>query len=92
VLWPSYRDNKIGPYSGPVLAGAAVLLSWLTKVWVEDRVRLARLLAGHSWRSVSTALAVVVPVVLAWVFLAGEPAPWIGKLGPDYPGAAALAS
>jgi hypothetical protein len=92
VLWPSYRDNKIGPYSGPVLAGAAVLLSWLTKVWVEDRVRLARLLAGHGWRSVSTALAVVVPVVLAWVFLAGEPAPWIGKLGPDYPGAAALAS
>jgi hypothetical protein len=92
VLWASYREDKIGPYSGPVLAAAAVLLSWLTKVWVEDRVRLAHLLAGHGWRSVSTALAVVVPVVLAWVFIAGEPAPWTGKLGPDYPGAAALAS
>ncbi len=32
------------------------------------------------------------PVVLVWVFIAGEPAPWTGKLGPDYPGAAALAS
>src|SRR5215468_8428621 len=92
VLWSSYRGHKIGPYAGPALAAAAVALSWLTKVWVEDKVRLARPLARHPSLSVSTALAAVLPVALVWVYVAGQPAPWNGRLGPAYPGAVALAS
>jgi peptidoglycan/LPS O-acetylase OafA/YrhL len=92
VLWSTHRGHKIGPYAGLALVAVAVLLSWLTKVWVEDKVRLARPLAGHSWRSVSTALAAVVPVTLVAVFIASRPPPWNGKLGPSYPGAAVLAS
>ena len=91
VLWSTYRGHKIGPYAGPALAVAAVALSWLTKVWVEDKVRLARPLARRPSLSVSTALAAVLPVALVWVYIAAQPAPWKGKLGPRYPGAAVLA-
>ena len=55
-------------------------------------MRTASLLSGHGWRSASTALAAVVPVVLVTLYVAGQPAPWNGHLGPNYPGAAALAS
>ncbi len=68
-----------------------MLLAWLTKTFVEDKVRLARFLAGHPWRSLSVALVAAVPALLAVVYLAGQPAPWNGTLGPGYPGAAALA-
>jgi hypothetical protein len=54
-------------------------------------VRLSPKLAGHGWRSVSTALAVAVPVALVSVYLASVPGQWDGTLGPGYPGAAALA-
>ena len=91
VLWSTYRGHKIGPYAGPALAVAAVVLSWLTKVWVEDKVRLARPLARRPSLSVFTVLAAALPVALVWVFIAGQPAPWHGKLGPRYPGAAVLA-
>ena len=92
VLWSAWRGHPVGPFSGPVIAVVAVLLSWLSKVWVEDKVRTADLLSGHGWRSVSTALAAVVPVVLVSLYIAAEPAPWDGHLGPNYPGAAALVS
>jgi peptidoglycan/LPS O-acetylase OafA/YrhL len=92
VLWTAWRGHPVGPVSGPVIVAVAVLLSWLTKVWVEDKVRTASLLSGHGWRSVSTALAAVVPVVLVSLYIAAEPAPWDGRLGPNYPGAAVLAS
>ena len=39
----------------------------------------------------AAALVAVVPVALAAVYLTAEPAPWNGTLGPNYPGAAALA-
>jgi len=91
VLWSTYRGHKIGPYAGPALAVAAVALSWLTKVWVEDKVRLARPLARNPSLSVSTALAAVLPVALVWVYIAGQSGPWNGRLGPKYPGAAVLA-
>ena len=92
VLYTTWNGRPIGALSGPAIAVVSVVLSWLTKVWVEDRVRTASLLSGHGWRSVSTALAAVVPVVLVTLFIAAEPAPWNGHLGPQYPGAAALAS
>src|SRR5215472_17555234 len=91
VLWSTYRGHKIGPYAGLPLAVAAVVLSWLTKVWVEDKVRLARPLARRPSLSVCTALAAALPVALVWVFIAAQPAPWNGRLGPRYPGAAVLA-
>jgi peptidoglycan/LPS O-acetylase OafA/YrhL len=92
VLWTAWSGRPVGPVSGPVIVVIAVLLSWLSKVWVEDKVRTANLLSGHGWRSASTALAAVVPVVLVSLYIAAEPAPWDGRLGPDYPGAAVLAA
>jgi peptidoglycan/LPS O-acetylase OafA/YrhL len=92
VLYTAWRDHRPGLVSGPLLAGISVALAWVTKVAVEDRVRLAPFIARHKWRSVSTALAAVLPVGLAWAFLAAQPGPWDGRLGPGYPGAAALGS
>ena len=91
VLWTAQSGHAVGPLAGPAIVVISVLVSWLSKVWVEDRVRTASLLAGHNWRSVSTALAAVVPVLLVSLYIAAEPAPWDGHLGPNYPGASALA-
>ncbi|HEY7324313.1 MAG TPA: acyltransferase, partial [Streptosporangiaceae bacterium] len=91
VLYTSYFGRPVSLRSGPALAALAVLLAWLTKVMVEDPVRLSRIFAGHSWRSVSTALAAIVPAGLVSVYLVTLPAPWNGALGANYPGAAALA-
>jgi len=91
-LYSVWRGKAPGPVSGPVLVAAAVLLAWLTKVWVEDKVRLSPLLRGHGWRSVAVALAAAAPVALVWVYLA-NPVTWNGRLpATGYPGAAALAS
>jgi peptidoglycan/LPS O-acetylase OafA/YrhL len=90
-LYTAWRGQAPDVLSGMVLVAVSLLLAWLTKIGVEDRVRLSALLAGHSWRSVSTALALVVPVALVSVYIAGEPGQWDGKLGPGYPGAAVLA-
>src|SRR5215469_4072843 len=92
VLYTNYVGRPVSPRSGPVLAAVAVLLSWLTKVTVEDPVRLSRIFAGHNWRSVSSALAAVVPAGLVSVYLVTLPATWNGALGTNYPGAAALAN
>jgi peptidoglycan/LPS O-acetylase OafA/YrhL len=92
VFWTTWTGHSANALSGLGIIAVSVALSWLTKVWVEDRVRTASLLAGHNWRSVSVALAAVVPVVLVSVYIVGEASPWTGNLGPNYPGAAALAS
>jgi peptidoglycan/LPS O-acetylase OafA/YrhL len=91
VLYTSFRGRPVNAWSGPAIAALAVLLSWLTKEVVEDQIRLSRLLAGHGWRSVCTALAAVVPAGLAWGYLGALPTAWNGALGANYPGAAALA-
>jgi hypothetical protein len=91
TLWAAWRGRPIGYVDGPVLVIVAILLSWGTKVFVEDKVRQAKFLEGRSLRSLGTALAAVAPVALASVFLVTQPGPWNGKLGPDYPGAAVLA-
>jgi peptidoglycan/LPS O-acetylase OafA/YrhL len=90
-LWTSYRGHAVGRLSGPAIVAVSILLAWLTKIGVEDPVRKAHLLSGHGWRSVATALAAVLPVVLVTGYLVTRPA-WDGQLGPGYPGAAALAS
>jgi len=91
-LYSVWRGKAPGLLAGPLLVAAAVLLAWLTKVVVEDKVRLSPLLSGHGWRSVSVALAAVVPVVLVWVYLA-TPVTYNGRPpATNYPGAAALAS
>jgi peptidoglycan/LPS O-acetylase OafA/YrhL len=86
-----YRGRPVGTVTGPVIILASVLLAWLTKVFIEDRVRQARFLSGHPWRSVSTALAAVLPVALVTGYLVTQ-VPWNGQLGPGHPGAAALAA
>jgi peptidoglycan/LPS O-acetylase OafA/YrhL len=91
VLYTSAIGRPVSPRSGPVLAALAVLVAWLTKVGVEDPVRLSRIFAGHGWRSVCTAAAAIVPASLVSVYLAALPATWNGALGANYPGAAALA-
>jgi peptidoglycan/LPS O-acetylase OafA/YrhL len=90
-LWSAWRGKEPGALSGPAIVAVSLLLAWLTKIVVEDRIRLSPLLAGHGWRSVSTAVAVAVPVAMVSVYIAGVPGQWNGKLGPGYPGAAVLA-
>jgi peptidoglycan/LPS O-acetylase OafA/YrhL len=90
-LYSDWRGKAPGLATGPMIIVVSVLLAWLTKVLVEDRVRQATMLKGHGWRSVSTALAAVVPVTLAAVFLGSLPTPWSGPLPAGYPGAAVLA-
>ena len=90
-LYADWRGRAPGPLSGPVILAVAVLLAWLTKTFVEDKVRLAPSIARHQWRSLAVALVAVVPAALAGAYIAAEPAPWNGTLGPDYPGAAVLA-
>jgi len=92
VLWTTWRGHPAGALSGPPIIAVSIVLAWLTKVLVEDKVRTASLLSGHGWRSVSTALAAVLPVVLVSWYIAVDTGPWHGHLGPNYPGAAALAS
>jgi peptidoglycan/LPS O-acetylase OafA/YrhL len=89
-LYTDWRGRPPSPLSGPVILAVSVLLAWLTKTFVEDKVRLAPFIARHKWRSLAVALVAVVPVALAAVYITGEPAPWNGTLGPNYPGAAAL--
>ncbi|TVZ05735.1 acyltransferase [Trebonia kvetii] len=89
-LYTDWQGRAPGPLSGPVILAVTVLLAWLTKTFVEDKVRLAPFIARHRWRSLAMALTAVVPVALAAVYISGEPAPWNGTLGPHYPGAAAL--
>jgi peptidoglycan/LPS O-acetylase OafA/YrhL len=89
-LYTGWRGRAPGPLSGPVILAVSVLLAWLTKTFVEDKVRLAPFIARHKWRSLAVALVAVVPVALAAVYITAEPGPWNGTLGPDYPGAAAL--
>ncbi len=92
VLWTAWQGHPIGARSAVVVVVAAVAVSWLTKVWVEDKVRTAKLLSGHNWRSVSMVMAAIVPVTVVTVFLVTQPGPWQGTLSPGYPGAAALTS
>ena len=68
-LYTDWRGKAPGLLSGPVLLAAAVLLAWLTKMFVEDKVRLAPFVARHKWRSLSVALVAVVPVALAAVYI-----------------------
>jgi hypothetical protein len=91
VLWSAWSGKNPGLITGPVLIIASVVLAWLTKITVEDKIRLAPFIARHRWRSLSMVLAAVVPVTLVTAFLVAQPGPWNGKLGPDYPGAAVLA-
>jgi peptidoglycan/LPS O-acetylase OafA/YrhL len=91
VLWTAWSGRNPDAVSGPLLIIASVVLAWLTKITVEDKVRLAPFIARHRWRSLSMALAAVVPVALVTTFLVAQPGPWNGRLGPGYPGAAVLA-
>jgi peptidoglycan/LPS O-acetylase OafA/YrhL len=90
-LWTTYTGKGPGVLSGPALIVASVAAAWWTKMYVEDPVRLSPKLTGHGWRSLSTALAAALPVTLVSVYIAGTAGQWDGKLGPGYPGAAALA-
>jgi peptidoglycan/LPS O-acetylase OafA/YrhL len=92
-LYGDWRGKEPGWLTGPAIVIVSVLLAWLTKTFVEDKVRLSPLLAGHRWRSLSVALAAAVPVALVSTYLAADSVPWNGQLpASGYPGAAALAS
>jgi peptidoglycan/LPS O-acetylase OafA/YrhL len=90
-LWTTYTGKGADGLSGPVLVLASLAAAWWTKTYVEDPVRLSPKLAGHGWRSLSTALAAALPVILVSVYIASLAGQWDGKLGPGYPGAAVLA-
>jgi peptidoglycan/LPS O-acetylase OafA/YrhL len=90
-LYTDWRGRAPSLLSGPFILAVAIELAWLTKTFVEDKVRLAPFIARHKWRSLAVALVAIVPVALTAIYIAAEPAPWTGTLGPNYPGAAALA-
>jgi peptidoglycan/LPS O-acetylase OafA/YrhL len=85
LCWTAWRGASPGVPAGLLLLATSAILAWLTKITVEDRVRLAPFFARHRWRSVSTALAAVVPVALVTAFLVAQPGPWNGRLEPSYP-------
>jgi peptidoglycan/LPS O-acetylase OafA/YrhL len=91
-LWTAEQGKPPGLVSGAVIVVVSVVLAWLTKVLVEDPVRLSPLLSGHGWRSLSTALAAALPVTLATIYIVALPGQFDGRLGAGYPGAAALAT
>jgi peptidoglycan/LPS O-acetylase OafA/YrhL len=89
VLWKNYSGGNIGVLDGPAIAAISVLLAWVTKVLVEDRVRLAPFITKHPGRSLATALTVLIPVGLAAVYT--PPAAFHGTVDATHPGAAVLA-
>ena len=90
-LWTAYTGKSADVLSGPALVVASLAAAWWTKTYLEDPVRLSPKLTGHGLRSLSTALAAALPVILVSVYLASVAGQWDGKLGPGYPGAAELA-
>jgi peptidoglycan/LPS O-acetylase OafA/YrhL len=91
-LWTAYQGKAPGIWAGLAIIVVSVALAWLTKILVEDPVRLSPRLSGHSWRSLCTVLAAALPVTLVTVYIVGIPGQFDGKLGQGYPGAAALAA
>jgi len=85
ACWTAWRGASPGVLAGLLLIATSVILAWLTKITVEDPIRLAPFFTSHRWRSVSTALAAAVPVALASAFLVAQPGPWNGRLPPSYP-------
>ncbi len=90
VFWKTYSGASIGALDGPAIFAASVVLAWLTKVFVEDRVRLSSFIAGRPWRSLATVTAAIVPVALASLWIADRPAPYTAVSDSQHPGAGAL--
>jgi peptidoglycan/LPS O-acetylase OafA/YrhL len=62
-------DKLPGHLRGLLIIAISVLLAWLTKTFVEDKVRFAPCIAQHRWRSLAMALAAIVPAALAASYL-----------------------
>ncbi|SHH33876.1 Peptidoglycan/LPS O-acetylase OafA/YrhL, contains acyltransferase and SGNH-hydrolase domains [Jatrophihabitans endophyticus] len=91
VLWRAWSGHAVGLVDGLVLIAVSVGLATLTKRFVEDPVRRARLVVRSPFRSLSMATAALLPVVLVSVWLGGQSAS-TGSLDATHPGAAALTS
>jgi len=89
VLWKAYSGGGVGLLDGPAIIAVSVALAWLTKVTVEDRIRSSPVIAGHTGRSLATALTVLVPVVLVAFYT--PPGSFKGTIDRAHPGAAVLA-
>ena len=88
VLWQAYYGKGIGRLDGPAIIAGSVLLAWLTKVLVEDRVRTARVVTARPWRSLATAVTVLVPVGLLLTYT--PPAAYHPTVDASHVGASAL--
>jgi len=89
VLWKDHSGGGIGYLDGPAIAAVAIVLAWLTKVLVEDRVRSARLIVRRPAFSIATVVVLAVPVGL--VALYTPPGAYHPKYDAQHAGAAALA-
>jgi peptidoglycan/LPS O-acetylase OafA/YrhL len=89
VLWKAKSGGGIGYLDGPVIALVSVALAWLTKVLVEDRVRLAPFVTRSPARSLATVVTVLVPVLLVSAY--NPPTAFKGTVNASHPGAAVLA-
>ena len=92
VLWKAHSGGHIGLVDGPAIVAASVLLAWLTKILVEDPIRLAPFVARSRVRSLATVLTVAVPVALVALYIAHEPPPFKGRIDQKHPGAGVLAA
>jgi peptidoglycan/LPS O-acetylase OafA/YrhL len=90
VLWKAHSGPHIGYVDGPAIAAVSIALAWLSKVYVEDTVRQARVVTARPWRSLATVVTVLIPVGL--VALYTPPKPYQVKIDATHPGAATLAS
>jgi peptidoglycan/LPS O-acetylase OafA/YrhL len=89
VLWKAKSGGGIGYADGPAIIVVAVVLAWLTKMFVEDRVRLSPIITRSPARSLTTAITVLIPVVLVAFYT--PPTPFKGRVDALHPGAAVLA-
>ena len=89
ALYQAYRGHGIGVVGGAGVLALSVGLAWLTKRFVEDPVREARVVTKTSVRSLATVGLAAVPVLLTGIWLSGQstrPA----TIDARHPGAAAL--
>ncbi|MGH8960371.1 MAG: acyltransferase family protein [Jatrophihabitantaceae bacterium] len=90
VLWEDYTGRQsLDVVQGLAVAGVSVVLAWLTRRYVEDRVRLAPAIAAHRGRSLAMAMTLLIPVGLVALSMPSQASS--GGLNAQHPGALALA-
>lgn len=90
VVWKDYSGRSTLSAAAVIgLAAVSVALAWLTKRYVEDRVRLTPVISRHRGRSLATALTLLVPLGIVAISAPSQASS--GTLDANHPGAGILA-